>query len=475
MMSGNRVLCLVCLLANLVSAGTGQALAAENPAPNVSLPEFSRFVLDNGAVIMLAEKPDVPLVGLELVIRSGAVSDPDGFAGVASLLADLMEKGAGDRDAAAFAEAVDSVGGSLRATAGLEAISISAEFLSRDAALMIELVSDMVMRPQLLPNEFEKLRSRSIEFIKSAKDSRPQSLIATYGAAALFVDHAYGRPVGGSESSLADIGLEVLKDYYAAELGADRLVIAVSGDFDLGRMRRDLQKAFGGWRKAKNRVTEVDAYPRQQGRRVLLVDKPGATQTYFWIGNTGVSISYDKRAELNLANTVYGGRFTSMLNTELRINSGLTYGASSRLRRPSTPGSQAIVSFTKTESTVEAVDLALRVSAKFRDAGLDNDALRSAKNYVLGQFPTRLETATQLAAQLSKLEFYGLDASYINNYGANIQAADDAGIDAVIADVYPSQEDLVFVFIGDAERIREQITKYGKVTEMSITAKAFHP
>jgi len=208
---------------------------------------------------------------------------------------------------------------------------------------------------------------------------------------------------------------------------------------------------------------------------VLLVDKPGAAQTYFWIGNVGVAIDYADRAALDIANTVYGGRLTSMLNTELRVKSGLTYGARSSLLRPSRPGSVAISSFTPTATTVEAIDMALGVHGQLRDTGIGAEMLVSAKNYVLGQFPTRLETAAQLARLFARAETFALGPSYINEYGAAIAATDAEALAAVIVEVYPPLKSLVFVLLGDAELIRESIGKYGPVTELAITEPRFRP
>jgi len=444
-------------------------------ADDVKLPDYERVELDNGTILLLNEKHDVPLIGLRAVLRGGAVADERGKSGLASTLAALLEKGAGNRDAAAFAEAIDSVGGHLSAGAGLEAINLSGNFMSRDADLMVELLADMLRRPALDADEMKKLRDRTINFIRAAKDSNLNALLPIYGSAFLFGDHPYGSPVMGSETTLAKITHSDLLRYYADHVGGDRLIIAVSGDFDAGYMLKKLTRAFGGWRKAKSPLSVVTAAEPQTGRRVLLIDKPGATQTYFWIANVGVAADYANRAALDLANTVFGGRFTSMLNTELRIKSGLTYGARSSLSRPLQPGSVAVTSFTRTEATVEAIDMALGVLSQLRDNGISEDMISSAQNYILGQFPTRLETSSQLAAQLAVLEAYGLGASYIDDYGVAILETDSAAIAAVIDDVYPSSQNLVFVLLGDASLIRESISKYGPVTEMKITEPHFRP
>ena len=444
-------------------------------AQGVTLPPFERVQLDNGVVMILSEKHEVPLIGFELLLRGGAVTDPDGLDGLASLTAGLLEKGAGDRDAAAYAEAVAAVGGSLGARGSLEAITISAEFLARDADLMVELVADMLRRPGLTAAEFARLRDRRSNLLSAAKDSDLWSLLPAYGNAALFGGHPYGRPVDGSVASLAKIRHRDVRDYYRDHVGADRLVISISGDFETASMVAKLTTAFGDWAPAAAALEELPSPAPPPGPRVLLVDKPGAAQTYFWLGAPGVAIDYPRRAALDLVNTLFGGRFTSMLNQALRVESGLTYGVFSVLTRPSLPGSIAVSSFTPVESTVEAIDMALGVVDKLHAAEIGEDQLTSARNYVLGQFPAGLETARQIAGMLARIEFYGLGRDYVDAYGDALGAVDLAALAATIEEVYPRSDELVLVLLGDADRIREDVVKYGEVTEMPITEPDFRP
>lgn len=444
-------------------------------AAGVTLPNAERVVLANGTVLILNEKHDVPLVGLQAVVRGGAVADPAGKHGLANMLAGLLEKGAGERSSAEFAEAIASVGGQLSASAELESLVVTANFMAKDVELMVELVADMLQRPKLDAAEFRKLRDRSVYLIKAAKGSDPSELMPAYANAFLFGDHPYGNPVGGSETSLMATTHKDLLAYYADGLGGDRLIVSVSGDFEIAAMREALTAAFGDWRAARGALVEVPVPERVASTRVYLIDKPGATQTYFYIGNTGVARSFAGRAELDLANTVFGGRFTSMLMTELRTKSGLSYSAGSILSRYSQPGSVFISSFTETGTTAAALDVALGTLGRLKDAGLDEVMLASARNYVMGQFPPRLETAEQLAGVFASLEADGLNASYINDYGANLAAATPASIATVIESVYPSREALVFIVLGDADLIREQLTAYGPITEISISEPRFHP
>jgi zinc protease len=462
------------LLALFPAAVVASALAAAGAEPaSVKVPANQRFVLPNGLTIVLVPRKDVPLIAFSGFVRGGAAADPADKAGVASLTAGLLDRGAGKRSAFEFADAVEGVGGSFNAGAGAESISVSGQFLSRDRALMIELLADALMRPHFDAAEFSNYRAREIEFIKSAKDSDPSQLVGVYGRAALFGKHPFGRPQGGSERSLASLTQSDVVSYHAANFGADRATLVFAGDLDPKWMRQALTTTFGGWAKAKSALPPIKAAPRVTGTRVLLVDSPGSVQTYFWLGNVGVDRRYSGRPALDLVNTLYGGRFTSILNTELRIKSGLSYGASSRFTRASIPGEFAIRSFTQTDTTGQAIDLTLETLGKLKHGDLSPEMLESARSYVLGQFPLSLETAANWATVLADLEFYGLGRDYIEGYPPALAKVDLAETAAVIADAYPRPTDLVIVLIGDAAKIRGIAAKYGTVTEMKISDPDF--
>jgi zinc protease len=451
-------------------------VAAESAAPaGVKVPAHQRFVLPNGLVIVLVPKKEVPLIAFSGFVRGGSAADPADKPGVASLLAGLLDRGAGKRNAYQFADAVEGVGGSFDAGAGAESITVSGQFLARDRALMIELLADALMRPHLDAQEFASYRDREIEFIRSAKDSDPSQLVGIYGRAALFGAHPYGRPQGGSERSLAAITQADVVAYQAANFGADRATLVFAGDLDAKWMRTALTAAFGGWAKAKTAAPALKPPPRVTGRRVLLVDSPGSVQTYFWLGNVGVDRRYSGRPALDLMNTLYGGRFTSILNTELRIKSGLSYSASSRFTRGSVPGEFAIRSFTQTDNTGKALDLTLETLQTLKRGSLEPAMLESARAYVLGQFPLQLETAAHWAATIAELEFFGLGKDYIEGYAPALAKVDLAESAAVTADAFPRPTDLVLVLIGDAAKIREAAAKYGTVTEMKLADPDFAP
>ena len=449
-------------------------LAMSAQASDIKLPEFSRHSLANGATVLLMPKHDVPLIALDITLRGGASQEPARLAGVSSILADLMQKGAGERDARDYAAAIDAVGGRIEVAAGRHALSLSAEFLAKDAELMLQLAADTLRRPKLDQAEFDKVRTRALQSLKAAKDSGPDRLIGNYGQAWLFADHPYGQPLDGSEGSVANISYADVTSLMNQQVGGDRAIIAVVGDFESKQMLAAVERHFADWQPAKGELRPIPPPPSAGSARVLLIDKPDATQTYFWLGNLGPSIDDPARDAQDLVRTVFGGRFTSMLNTELRVKSGLTYGARASLDRLRNTGVANIVSFTRTEATEQALDLALDTLGKLHNNGIDAATLESGRNYMLGQFAPQLETSMQLADQLGSLELYGQGREEIDQFAERLRAVDVAAANQASA-VFAPADRLAIVLIGKAEAIREIAKKYGPVSEMPITAPHYRP
>lgn len=457
------------LTCGLLAVTGGSAAAA-----GIRLPEAQTLTLDNGAKLILVQRKDVPMVAVTALVRGGSLADPDGKEGTADLLASMLSQGAGTRDALAFAQAVDGAGGSLSIESGQDALVANAQFLSKDSGLMLSLLADALLRPRMEQTEFDKLRQRTIAGIATAKDSDPRRLIGSYVDAWLFRGHPYGRPSGGDETSLARITLEDLQAFRRSQMGGDRLIIVVAGDFDPSTITAQVRTEFGSWPRASGSLPTISAEPKQTGRRVLLVDKPGATQTYFTFANIGTTRDDPARAAQDIVATAFGGRFTSMLNTELRVKSGLTYGARASIDRQVQPGSVDIATYTKTDSTRAAIDMAIATLDRLHRDGLDAATAQSAKNYIAGQFAPKLETAPQIATTLAWLALYGEDRSYVDGYLDAVAAATPAQI-AAARSVFPDSKDLVMVVIGDAAKIRSLLKAYGPVTEMRLSDPRFSP
>jgi predicted Zn-dependent peptidase len=245
------------------------------------------------------------------------------------------------------------------------------------------------------------------------------------------------------------------------------LIVIVAGDFDPALAKTRVAATFGAV-PAGTAYSWVDdhAPARKDSPSVMLIDKPDATQTYFIIAQPGVRRSTPDRIPLTLVNTLFGGRFSSMVNDELRVNTGLTYGANSRVEMSRLTGSLYISTYTKTETTQKAIDLALEVLKRLHDKGITAEQLTSAKTYLKGTYPPqRLQTADQIASTLGEMELYGLGKDEVDQFFSRVDAVTLDQANDVIRKYYRT-DNLTFVLLGNASKVREVAAKYGpKVVE----------
>ena len=449
-----------------------------NPAPlfaqsdGLKLPPYKKVSLKNGMTILLMEQHEVPLVSFSFIVKAGSVADPSGKEGLASLTAGLLRKGAGQRTADQISADLDFIGGELGADAGLDFTMGRAEFVKKDIDKGLALLADIMLSPSFPQDEVTKLIKQSVDGITSAKDEA-QGVIGLYFNAYLYGKHPYGRPADGDEKSLITITRADVLKFYQTYYTPSNTILAAVGDFDAAEMEKLLTEKFGSWQaKTAPEINLPDASP-EPGKRLLLVDKPDSTNTYFQIGNIGIARNNPDRVYINVINTLFGGRFTSMLNDGLRVSSGLTYGARSAFDQRKSRGPFYISTFTSNGNTEKTVDLALEILKRLHEKGITEADLKSAKTYIKGQFPPQIETNDQLARLIAQLEYFGLDERDINEYYAKIDAMTLADAQRVIKQYFPL-ENLVFVFIGKSAEIASIAKKYApKIDTKSISQPGF--
>lgn len=444
------------------------------PAQSIHLPSHEKVVLKNGLTVLLMEKRGVPLINLFAIVKTGTAADPAGEEGLASVTAGLLRKGTKTRTAQQFAADFDYIGGSFDAGAGADFSNISAEFLTKDLDRGLELFCDALLHPTFPQNEVEKILAQSLDGVKSEKDE-PQSVLGLYYAGYLYGAHSYGRPSDGDEISLKRIQRDAIVKFYESNYAPGNIILGIAGEFDAAEMRKKLEEKLGSWPARTVQGTAIAATPAEKGKRLLLIDKPDATQTYFAIGNLGTAMNDPDRVAIRVVNTIFGGRFTSELNEALRVESGYTYGAGSFFDSHRAPGPFEIYSFTKNETTVPAIDLALQVLEKLHKNGVTQDQLASAKSYIKGQYPPTIETSSQLVRRIVFNEFYGLGDDEVNQLEARVDAVTPEIARQVIQKHFPL-ENLVFVLIGRASTIGPAVKKYAeKMDARPISEPGFWP
>lgn len=468
-----RVHSLIHPLGVFLALGATSRWACGEPLPRerFGLPAYERIALENGLTVFLMEQHEVPLVYVSAVFPAGAVKDGE-KQGLASLTADALLFGTRSYTKGQIEDILDYLGISYETSASLEFSRISMSFMSSEADTALSILAEIITLPVFDTAELEKRQTRLLAELEQTKE-HPSRVISTYFHAFLFGEHPYGNPVMGTKGSVSRITLDDVKEFYRAHYTPSGSAVAVVGDFQSQEMRRKIEEHFSAWKlPGTARQNPAGTLPALEKARVLLVNKEDATETRFMIGSSGITQDNPDYVAVEVANTVLGGRFTSWLNDELRVNAGLTYGAYSYLQPYKTSGIFAISSFTGNESTTEAIDMALEVLDRLHTKGIDGKTLESAKNYLVGQFPPKFETAGQLASLLTTMFVYGLDDTFINDFEKRVDGIDVETAREIVGKYFP-RRNLQFVLIGKASEIRESVKKYGELLEKEITADGF--
>ncbi len=436
------------------------------PPPTLSLPPIQEYRLSNGLRVMLMEKRQVPVVQLNVLVRTGSANDPEGKVGLASLTADMMDEGAGTRNALELADAIDFLGARIGVRAGMH--TASATMYSPVAKLddALPLLADIILRPTFPEDELERKRISRLTQLLQAHDE-PRAIASVLFAKALYGDdHPYGR--SGDEASTRSIGVADLRSFHDMYFKANNAVIIVVGDVTPSEFLPKLERAFGSW--GTGNISSPSWPQSQQVRRtqVLLVDKPGAPQSEIRIGRIGAARLTEDYFSLDVMNTILGGSFTSRLNQNLREDKGYTYGAGSSFAFRANPGPFLASSAVQSNATAASLQEFFAEFRAIREP-VPADELTRGKNYEALSFPGNFESVSGIAGNLEDIAIYDLPRDYFNQYVERILAVTQRDVRDV-ARKYIVPDQMLVVVVGDRATIESDIRalNLGPVRIMSI-------
>jgi zinc protease len=427
----------------------------------VVLPDLREATLGNGLRIAVARRPGVPLGAARLAVRAGSALDPAGAFGLAHLTAMAARRGAGRRTGRAIDDLVESSGadlsGGAEEDASVHGLSAPVDVLSR----LLPVLADVVLRPTLSQGEFERLRRK--ERAELAHDADEASTLADRALLqAVYGAHPYGHPVEGRGKDLARLRRRDARAFHDRWFGPRSALAVVAGPVDGDRMLAELEARLGRWRPEAEEPAELPA-PERTARRVIVVDKPDATQAQVRIGGVAFPRRSPDYFPALVGNAVLGGGFTSRLVEAIRVNRGLTYGVRSRFAVGRATGMFNVSSFTKNETAGELVAVALDEMARFADGGPTPEEIGRATSWLAGLFPLSLETHDQLAEKLADLALYGLPDEEVTAFRERIRAVGPEAARDVARRYFPRDERVV-VAVGPAKAIARPLERFGPVS-----------
>lgn len=417
-------------------------------------PAFERSRLDNGLTLITAHLTGRPLLVASLLVHgpgSGATGEAAARSGATVLAARAMTEGTARHDAVALIEASERLGADVSADAGWESFAVSVDVPRSRLAPALGLLAEVALEPSFPDAEVERLREERLNDLLQAR-AEPRRRVERAFAEALYAGSAaYRRAMGGDEETVPGLDREVLAARHAALMRPADATLVVAGDLTGIDAHRLAEDSLGGWTEpAAPRPVRGVADEAQPGRRIVVVDRPGSPQSEVRIGHVGVPRRSPDFHAISVLNAILGGLFGSRLNALLREQKGYTYGVHSSFDMRLGAGPFAVRTAVQTEHTVPAVVDTLTELARIRDGRVTDDELTIARDYLVGVFPLRYETSSQVASAIGGLVANGLPDDELDRYRPAIAAVTVDQVQAAArAHIRPDEASVVIV--GDAD------------------------
>ncbi len=421
------------------------ALAAALPAR--AAVEVQEVTSPGGIRAWLVEERSIPFTALEIRFRGGSALDAPGKRGAINLMVGLLEEGAGDMDARAFAEAREALAASFSYRAYDDAVAISARFLTENRNEAVALLKTSLTDPAFAPEALERVRGQVLAGIRASRTDPAAIAGQTFDRLA-WGDHPYGSPGDGTEESVQALTREDMFEAWRRVFGRDRVYVAAVGDISAEELGALLDELLGELPAEAAPMPERAEYLLTGGVTVVPFDTPQAVALF---GHRGIRRDDPDYIPAYILNEVFGGSgLESRLMGELREKRGLTYGVGTFLM-PMEFG-ELIMGQVRSENSriAESVEVIREQWAKVAAEGITEQELEDAKTYLTGAYPLRFDGNAPIARILVGMQMIGLPKDYIKTRNDQVRAVTLEKINEVARRLYRPEE-LRFVVVGRPE------------------------
>ncbi|WP_224997171.1 pitrilysin family protein [Cesiribacter sp. SM1] len=439
-----------------------KGLPALGTAAAVKFPDLQRFTLSNGLNVILAERKEVPLVRLKMMVDAGYAADQFGTPGTASLALNLMDEGTKSLSSLEFNDKLTMLGASLYTYSQLDHSFVDMTALKPMLGQSLDLYADVILNPAFNDSDFERLRKEQLVKIQREKSEPVQMALRVFPRYLYGEGHAYSNPFTGSgfETTVAALRKEDLSKFYSTWFKPNNATLIVTGDISKAELQKELEKRFAKWKNGEVPKKNLATVPVTKNR-IYLMDKPGAVQSVIIAGHVAPAAGTDDDIAVGMMNDILGGQFTSRVNMKLREEKGWSYGASTLLitatgQRPFL--AYAPVQSDKTQESMVELNKEIREYLKERKA-TDEEFKKVQTNNVL-QLPGQWETLAAVEASAVNIVQHKYPDNYYQTYPQKVQ-------DVKLAEVQKAANKIVkpdafsWVVVGDRTILEEKLKALG--------------
>ncbi|MFN3198255.1 MAG: M16 family metallopeptidase [Bradymonadia bacterium] len=416
--------------------------------------------------MILVEHRAFPLVNLNLYFRVGPALDPPGKSGLTTLTLRALLRGTSTHGRAELEEAFESLGTEVFTTPMSHTVSIGGAVLTRNLEPFVDLLAQVVTEPAFDAGEIEKVKREMLAEIE-ARRNEDGRLVGQWFRRLVFEGHPMGNTAGGKTADLEGITREDVVAHHKAFFSKANLLVGASGDVAQSQLEALLDARLGGLPTGETANWSMAEVPALTDRRAALIDKPGRSQAQIYMGHPAVSASDPDYLALYLANTAFGGTFTSRLMKEIRVERGWSYGAYARLGVEISGGYFGMTAAPKMEYAERTMQLMIDEFTRFVDEGLDDEEIEFARGYLINAYPFSVETPQQQMAQRVHARLLGRPDDYVDTYLKTLETlTPDQVRDAVRRRLSPKH--LVMVMVCTAPEIRDRVADLPGVDRVTL-------
>jgi zinc protease len=399
-----------------------------------------------------------PAVTVRLLVGVGAAEDPQGKAGLAGLVANLLDQGTGTRTAQQIADQIDTIGGALGTGSGSDLSFANVVVMKDSFGPAMDLLADVVRNPKFDAEEIDRQKQQAISSLQvSATD--PDFVASSLFDRLVYGFHPYGLPGNGTPETLAGITRDDLQAFHRRYFVPNNMIVAVVGDTTNEEAFAQVERVFGPWPRTELSLPKpID--PPQPTRRIVVVDKPDAVQTEIRVGQLAIPRNHPDYLTWDLTVKILGGEGANRLHRVLRSERGLTYGASAETQSMKQAGDYVAETDTRTETTGEALRLMVDEFSRLQRTRVYERELGDAQAFLAGTFPLTIETPNEIATQVLNAVFYELPMSEIATFRERVQAITPDDIQRA-AQAYIKPDRLSIVLVGNARAFVQQLRAVG--------------
>jgi zinc protease len=433
------------------------------PRP-INIPTPVEFTLSNGLRVVLVEDSRLPLVTYRMLFRAGDARNPADAPGLLDFVNDLVTEGTETRTSRQIDEELARIGASLSAVSNADYTTVSASSLSFYNDQLLNLMADVLLRPTFPQAEIDLLKNNTRQALQLQR-TQPGFLQNERFSRVLYGDHPYSI-VSTNPEAIDRITRERIMEFYRQVYTPANGILIVVGDVRRETLTRRLNELFANWRGGESMTqTRFPAPPARTARTIYVVDRPGSAQSSIAIGNLGIARNSPDYFPALLMNTVLGSGISSRLDLNLRENKGYTYGAGSSFDMRREAGTFQASAEVRTPVTGASLREFFFELDRLRAEGITEEELNSAKSYLTGIFPLRLETQEGLINQLVTIKMFDLPANYLQTYRERVNAVTREQIQQA-ARQYVQSDRAAIVIVGDAGQIMDQIRPFAQNIEI---------